>query len=90
MSLEQVRLNLGLSQRELSSVSTVILDRLGMGKGVHRNIIGRCEAGEPISKVTATKLLAVINDMHTARRRPTLGIDDLTWTIAQRKRKPNV
>ena len=87
MSLRQVRLNLGMSQRELATSSTNILQSLGIKRGVPRNLIYRCEIGKPISELSATKLLMVINAIHTTRGRPTLGIDDLSWTISQRKRK---
>ena len=89
MSLRQVRLNLGMSQRELATASTNILQGLGIERGVPRNLIYRCEIGKPISELSATKLLMVINAIHRTRGRPTLGIDDLSWTI-QRKREKNV
>ena len=87
MSLRQVRLNLGMSQRELATASTNVLKSLGIERGIPRNLIYRCEIGKPISELSANKLLMTINTLHEWRGRPKLGIDDLTWTISRRKRK---
>ena len=83
-TLRQVRLALGMTRKELSIASYRILGQQDI-KGVHVNQIVRCEAGEGIRELTATKLLTTINELHKIRGRPELTIDDLDWTISDRK-----
>jgi len=79
-TLRQIRLGLGMSLRELQASSKTIL-----GRRVHYNVILRAEHGEPITELTATRLLLTINALYTIRGRPTLTLDDITWNIRDRK-----
>lgn len=93
LPLRQVRLNLGMTQLELSTATYNILGADGID-GVHINQIKRCEHFnphrndyDPIRELTATKILMTINAIHRARGRLELGIDDIIWNIPERRKR---
>ena len=79
-TLRQVRMALGMTQRELAIATGKLFD-----KGVHYNTIYTIENGTSTTELTATKILMTINHLHTLRGRPLLTLDDLDWTISDRK-----
>lgn len=81
MTLRQIRLGLGLSQRELERASITVLG----GKGINHSVIYRVERGDAITELTASRLLLTINYLYQIRGRPELTIDDVAWTISDRK-----
>lgn len=89
--LRKVRLDLGMTQKELSTASSNILGKYGI-KGVSETAIIRAERYDPIKnkygpikELTASRLLTTINEIHEGRGRPTLSIDDIIWNITDRK-----
>ena len=80
ISLREVRLSLNMTQDELvNAVETVTNHRIARGS------ISDCERGYPIKELTARRILNTINAIYRARKRPELTIDDLTWSIADRR-----